>query len=107
MGYYTTYKWSMQPESQEVRDWLSAKQTEEESFAYGIAPDGELGDETKWYDHDVDMKEMSRQFPDILFTLEGEGEEAADLWKKFYKNGKQQTAKAKISFDQFDPIQLK
>lgn len=35
----------------------------------------ESGGESKWYEHEEDMKFLSQQFPDILFTLHGEGEE--------------------------------
>lgn len=61
----------------------------------------------RWYDHDVDMRNLSREYPTLLFTLEGEGEEAGDLWKKYYNNGRVQVAKAKITFDEFDEKKLK
>jgi len=38
-------------------------------------------EEIKWYDHRKDMLKLSLEFPDVLFTLSGAGEEPGDLWK--------------------------
>ena len=64
-------------------------------------------EETKWYNHENDMREISKQFPDIIFQLNGEGEESGDIWVKYFVNGKMQTASAKITFDGFDQKKLK
>ena len=53
------------------------------------------------------MKDMSLQFADILFELKGEGEEAGDVWKAYYLNGKEQICRAKITFDEFDESKMK
>ena len=53
-------------------------------------------DEVKWYDHEIDMKALSKQFPDFLFELRGQGEENADIWLKWFFRGKMQGGKAKI-----------
>ena len=63
-------------------------------------------DSCKWYEHTKDMIKLSKLFPDILFTLHGEGEEAGDMWYKYYLNGKVQIAEAKTTFDEFDPEKL-
>lgn len=41
-----------------------------------------------WYEHDDDMMEMSRRYPELTFVLTGAGENPGDEWKKYYKNGK-------------------
>lgn len=64
-------------------------------------------EETKWYNHENDMREISKQFPDVIFQLNGEGEESGDIWVKYFVNGKMQTASAKITFDGFDQKKLK
>lgn len=66
-----------------------------------------LEQETKWYDHEKDMREISKQYPDVIFQLNGEGEESGDIWVKYFVNGKMQVAKAKITFDDFDKKKLK
>jgi hypothetical protein len=52
------------------------------------------------------MKEVSKQHPDIVFELHGEGEEAGDIWYKYYKNGKMQVCKGHITFDEYDESKL-
>jgi hypothetical protein len=57
-------------------------------------------DRTKWYNHEEDMKSCSKQFPTTVFTLSGTGEESGDIWKKYFKNGEMQVAKANITFEE-------
>jgi len=59
-------------------------------------------DEVKWYRHRRDMLRVSSDYPDTLFTLSGEGEEAGDVWKEYYLGGKYQEAKGEISYPEFD-----
>ncbi len=66
----------------------------------------EVSDGWKWYEHEKTMREISAKFPSVLFTLIGKGEEAGDMWRKYFKSGKMQTAKAVISFDTFDEKKL-
>lgn len=63
-------------------------------------------DTCKWYRHEEDMKALSRHFPTLVFMLEGEGEEAKDLWIKYFKNGKMQACPAKITYDEYNPSKL-
>ena len=107
MGYYTVYTLEWEPPNLDVEDFIREKQEGSDSFSYGIAPDGSMADSVKWYDHEADIKLLSKNFPDTLFTLSGEGEEAGDIWKKYFKNGKVQIAKAEITIPKFDAKQLK
>lgn len=61
----------------------------------------------KWYDHETDMKQLSLEFPHILFTLSGDGEEKEDLWRKYFLAGKMQVAEAIIVYDNFSEDKLK
>lgn len=63
--------------------------------------------ETKWYEHEEHMKAISKQYPDVIFQLNGEGEESGDIWVKYFVNGKMQVAEAKITFDDFNEKKLK
>jgi len=60
------------------------------------------GDTAKWYDWEKDMQAVSSQYPHLLFFLEGEGEEAGDIWKAWARNGKVITVRARIVFDEPD-----
>ena len=60
----------------------------------------------KWYDHKISMLAMSKEFPDVLFTLTGEGERNDDMWKEYYKNGRFFLAKAVITYPEFDEAKL-
>lgn len=60
----------------------------------------------KWYEHEEDMKQLSLQFPHILFTLSGDGEEKEDLWRKYFLAGKMQVARAIIVYDNFSEDKL-
>jgi hypothetical protein len=59
-----------------------------------------------WYDHDKDMLKLSKEFPDILFTLDGNGEEWDDIWRAYYKNGRTYSDHALISFPDYDESYL-
>ena len=50
-----------------------------------MALDGE--DQVKWYDYDADMRMVSEEWPGVLFTLNGEGEENGDIWRAYYRDG--------------------
>jgi len=65
-----------------------------------------FSDDCKWYDHDKDMREISKKYPETIFILEGEGEESGDIWKKYYLNGKCQVAKAEVIIPEFDESKL-
>lgn len=60
-------------------------------------------DSFKWYDYNDDMKKLSKKkkYKDMLFSVEGEGEDSGDIWKAYYKNGKSCHTHARIVFDDF------
>lgn len=91
MGYYTRYTLGTGEDGAGETPPGFAAAFEERS---GYASDSAIGRnayEVKWYGHEEDMRELSLRFPDVLFRLDGEGEEAGDKWIKFFRNGRLQT----------------
>jgi len=94
MGYYTNYTITadkvlpddFEEKFEEVTDY---------GFEYGSF-------ECKWYDYEVDMKEISKSYPNILFTVEGEGEESGDSWKHYFKNGEDYRTEPEIIWPKFN-----
>jgi len=107
MGYYTRFK--LETNDPEVMEELLKKEIRSygKTFDYLFDIDGDSYDCYKWYDHETDMKEVSKEFPGVLFTLRGEGEESGDLWLKYFKDGKMQSCPAKIVFDSYDESKLR
>lgn len=64
-------------------------------------------EDCKWYDHEDDMRDYSKLYPELVFVLEGKGEDYDDIWIKYFKNGKMQSCYATISFEEFDETKLK
>lgn len=84
-------------------DYIINALLEKYEFAnYALDKDGETKNSTKWYEHNENMLDISKEYPEWLFILSGAGEENGDLWKKYYLNGKVQVAKAIINYDDFD-----
>jgi hypothetical protein len=105
MGYYTTYnlRFDCSQKEQEINNEISkimGANVSEECLP------GRVGN-MKWYNHAEDMKKVSALFPDVLFTLEGEGEDAGDLWKEYFLNGKSHRVNVEITYAPFDESKLK
>lgn len=101
MGYYTQY--SLTSDHPELENEM--KVSLRELSGYGFSFD--YNEPCKWYDHEKDMKELSKKYPEVRFMLDGEGEESGDLWIKYFKAGKMQFCPAKITYEEFDENKLK
>ena len=102
MAYNTYYKLSIVPDNPVV--WRTLFMIEEAGFA--LTSSGASNNQCSWYEHEKDLKNLSAQFPDQLFTLKGEGDEAGDIWVKYFKAGKMQISKALIVIEPFHPSKL-
>lgn len=98
MGYYTRFELAVINGGDYETDY---EEVVKEQVDYNP-----FSDETKWYDFEKDMREVSKEHPNVLFELSGEGEEAGDLWKAYFKNGKMQMCKARVEYDNFDEARL-
>ena len=61
---------------------------------------------TTWYDWEEDMILLSRKFPDVLFKLNGSGEDSEDLWEAYFLNGRVQICPGRIVYDDFNLLKL-
>lgn len=57
-----------------------------------------------WPDQMDDMYSLSKKFPNVLFTLWGNGEDADDLWEEHWQNGRFQLCFAEIP--PYNPIRM-
>lgn len=103
MGYNTNYNLDLRPFDENIIEQLK---TSNDSADDALENNGDSKSSCKWYEHDTDLKEFSKLYPDTLFILSGEGEEALDLWKMYVKNGKSKTVKAIISYPPVTPEEL-
>lgn len=101
MGYYTRYALKCSDKAL-IKELIK----ENENAACAFSASGSPCEEIKWYEHEEELREFSKRYPDVLFTLKGEGEEQGDLWIKYFQNGKMQLAAAKIAFARFDKKKL-
>jgi hypothetical protein len=107
MGYYSSFTLGTRippaPTHAKIMEDLRG-QFEEANFALDAA--GAAEESSKWYDHEENLKEFSRQYPSVVFVLQGEGEENEDMWIKYFKNGKMQKAEAQITLEDYDENKL-
>lgn len=90
MGYCTTFTLTSDSRGDEINKYLNS--LAEDGPDYNLAMLDDWGDNNwgmnaKWYNYDEDMCRLSAEFPDVLFTLTGEGEETTDMWRDWYKSG--------------------
>ena len=74
-------------------------------FCRNTMPGTYSSDAIKWYEHEADMLEVSRRWPGVVFTLYGIHEEGSHF-KKYFLNGKVQSAPGRLTFDDFDSTKL-
>lgn len=77
MGYET--KFLLTHDSDEELDLI-------DSQSYHIEYDEET-DGIKWYDFHEEMKAHSAKYPEVTFTLSGDGEDSDDFWLFKYRGG--------------------
>jgi len=104
MGYYTDFE-------METIEFASEK--EAVWFAHSLSKDtglipkqdgvfvGGYSQDNKWHNWEKDMVTFSLAFPEVLFSISGEGEENDDIWKAKIKNGKSEVVNAVLTFPDF------
>jgi len=115
MGYYTYYSLEVDPDTAipDIVEALKNNPGLADTNLYGYALDwgnpydGMIPplDNAKWYEHNENMLILSKLFPQVLFTLSGEGEESGDLWRTKYQDGKLATVLAETYWAEFPPLE--
>ncbi|EKT4500965.1 hypothetical protein JE943_000947 [Flavobacterium psychrophilum] len=91
MGYYTRHKLTIIDGEDNINY--------EQEIADSTTDYSSLFDDSiKWYDCEKDMKEYSKNHPNVVFCINGEGEESGDIWKAYFQNGKMFKTEAKLMF---------
>ncbi len=98
MGYYTTHSLDLEGAGDEFDNIIADLRENNECAEYALDENGDAEESCKWYDSSKDLKEFSKKYPDVLFTLHGEGEEPGDLWNEYFKNGKNQHCAGEITY---------
>lgn len=97
MGYYTNFELRINGEKDRVKaaferldeitkgllTWPNGNDA-----VYDILNERSLCFEAKWYERRENMAQIAEEFPDISFTLEGQGEDRDDWWVIEAQNGK-------------------
>ena len=111
MGYYSDFTISIE----QYNDTDQEFDADEFSVKFEAITDYEITDageywyltSVKWYDNETQMREISKLWPDYLFSLKRVGEEENDMVMEYYLDGKLQKVAATISFPPFDKNELK
>ena len=115
MGYYTSYTLDViHVKDAAMHEAIVQKLKERKVWGYALYG-GEYNvqyhtscfysmDSSKWSDHDDDMEEISRSFPDATFRLTGFGDDREDMWYTLYRNGESEEVRAVITWP--DPTEI-
>ncbi len=103
MGYYTKYDLHYEGQITEQEILMALIRANPGYFDNADTLEMALEEPIKWYSCEEDMLEVSKNFPNVMFTLEGEGEEQGDMWIDHFKNGKMQRRNVIYTFEPFDP----
>lgn len=100
MGYYTNYV--IELSDYDLIDDIVNRLSEISGYNW----DSSLIEFCKWYDSEHDMCTLSKEFPDVIFTVYGDGESSDDIWCQYWKNGAMQNANRRIIYDEYDENKL-
>lgn len=67
--------------------------------------EGNWTEELVWVEHEQELREFSKQFPTVVFTLTVE-DKYGDLYRDYYKNGRMYSVEGYVTFEEFDEDNL-
>lgn len=105
MGYYTNYKIKISGadnanQMAKIADELTLQE-------YDISGNGTtltIEFDDKWYSWIEDFERVSKNYPRVLFEVNGKGEDAEDNWRARIRDGVSEIIQAKIIFDEFKTV---
>ena len=97
MVYYTDYSLDLSDNSK-MNKVVEVLQ-ELEVIGYTLDDSLETYEAVKWYSHKKDMQTLASKFPEVLFTLQGKGEDSGDIWKWYFQGDKDHYVKAKFVYE--------
>lgn len=91
-------------EANTIMDWLKENNVYVYNMfaSYGISDYMQSDDCYKWYEYEEDMIALSKQFPDFIFTLFGDGEDGDDFWYADFMDGKHKFRPVRFVYPDFD-----
>ena len=109
MGYYTDFSLETVEENGMTRcsecDTLY-EVDHKKNIAKHIGGYNPFEDVCKWYSYEKDMTAYSKNYPNTMFILSGEGEESGDIWKAWYENGASYRETARVQIADFDASKM-
>lgn len=110
MGHYTTYKGKVEGTGPIMDKFMddahSGDAFGDSNWSFPLLDFTEEyindGESMTWYEHEIHVLGVTMKYPNLLFTLEGEGEETGDIWKKYFRNGKMVEVRAVVTFPEVD-----
>ena len=106
MGYYTCHILSLENETLDQKIKIIDRLNEMNVIGDALDEELDCWEPAKWYEEEKQMKQLSAEFPEVHFTVHGEGESNEDIWDHHYLGGKIQRCEAKIVIPPFDPDKL-
>ena len=107
MGYYTEHNLSLVNDTtQNEFDIIKEFRKSSDNAKHALSEEGYCENSCKWYNCEKDLKEFSMKYPNIIFLLEGKGEDSEDMWRLYVKEGHSQRCKAEVVFPEFDEGKL-
>ena len=94
MGYYTSYSLYVlntkkdnisNEELEKASASLFKKVFDYATFLPSASFEWLFDEPLKWYDHCDDMIELAQEYPEMIFMLEGHGEDREDHWREYYQ----------------------
>lgn len=102
MGYYTNY--SIKISGADNANQMVKIASDLSFQGYEISGSGTelyIEFEDKWLNWKDEFQKVSKDFPRVLFEVNGKGEDNEDIWRARFRDGVSEIIRAKIVFDDF------